>query len=189
MEIAVYCGSSLGNHKSYIQATKDLGEWIVKSEHTLIYGGGNIGLMGILADTVLAKGGKVTGIMPTFLMGNERAHTGLTTFIEVEDMSKRKQLMLSLSNVCIALPGGPGTLEEIIEAISWLRIGQSTNTCIFLNINQYYHPLKELLYNMVTQGFLDQNDYEQILFVESVEELDTIILNISLKYGYNSKKQ
>lgn len=155
MKIAVYCGSTLGKNEHYQALANELGHWMASNNHPLIYGGGNTGLMGTIANAVLENNGQVIGVMPTFLMQGERAHQHLTEFIQVETMSERKQLMLELSDICIALPGGPGTLEEIVEAISWLRIKQSTNPCIFFNVQSYYNHLELLFDHMVHDGFLN----------------------------------
>ena len=142
MKITVYCGASVGNNVAHQQAAIALGQWIAARQYTLVYGGGNAGLMGLLANTVLENGGKVIGIMPTFLQERELAHTGLTEMITVRSMPERKSKMIELGDVYIALAGGPGTLEEITEVISWARIGQNNNPCILFNSDGYYEPLK-----------------------------------------------
>ena len=113
MNITVYCGASLGNDSTYQAAAKKLGKWIADGQHTLVYGGGKLGLMGVVADTVLAHQGKVIGIIPQFLQDREVAHPNLTKTVIVESMSERKNKMIELGDAYIALPGGPGTLEEI----------------------------------------------------------------------------
>ncbi|MGF3076372.1 TIGR00730 family Rossman fold protein [Facklamia sp. P12955] len=162
MKIAVYCGASHGNRTVYTQAAIAFGEWIATNNYELIYGGGKVGLMGDIANSVLSHGGKVTGVMPQFLLDREIAHQGLSDLVVVESMAQRKQKMLDLSDVCVALPGGPGTLEEIVEAISWSRVGQNTNPCIFMNVNGYYNGLQKVYQQMVEEGFLLTEDYKQI---------------------------
>lgn len=177
MKITVYCGASLGNNPAHQQATITLGKWIATEKHTLVYGGGDAGLMGLLANTVLENGGKVIGIMPAFLQERELAHKGLTEMITVQSMSERKLKMIELGDAYIALAGGPGTLEEIIEVISWARIGQNNNPCILFNSDGYYDALSTFFDNMVTQGFLTQADREKTLFSDDLKEISTFIAN------------
>lgn len=175
MNITVYCGASLGLDPLHQQATKALGKWIAEQNHTLVYGGGKAGLMGLIADSVLENGGKVVGIIPTFLKEREIAHTGLSEMIVVESMSERKAKMIELGDAYIALPGGPGTLEEIAEVISWARIGQNNNPCILFNSNGYYQHLQGFFDNMVAQGFLTQADREKTLFSDDLAEIEHFI--------------
>lgn len=175
MKITVYCGASSGVNPIYQEKTIELGKWIVSKKHSLVYGGGNVGLMGILADTVLENGGQVTGIMPTFLKEREIAHPNLTELIVVPDMSTRKAKMIALGDVFIALPGGPGTLEEITEVISWSRIGQNDGPCILYNIAGYFNPLRDMYDRMVAAGFLSQTDQDNILFSDKIEEMEAFI--------------
>lgn len=177
MYITVYCGASLGNNPLHQQATIALGKWLVEQNHTLVYGGGKVGLMGLLADTVLQHGGKVIGIMPTFLQQREIAHTGVTEMISVSSMTERKQKMIELGQAYIALAGGPGTLEEISEVISWARIGQNNHPCILFNSDGYYEPLKTVFDKMVTEGFLTQQDREKTLFSDDLTEIEAFIAN------------
>lgn len=175
MNITVYCGASIGHNIAHQQATIALGKWIATQQHTLIYGGGNAGLMGLLANTVLENGGTVIGVMPTFLQERELAHTGLTKMITVHSMPERKSKMIELGDVYIALAGGPGTLEEITEVISWARIGKNNNPCILFNSDGYYEPLKAFFDNMVTQGFLSQSARDKTLFSDNLKEIETFI--------------
>lgn len=175
MKITVYCGASVGNNAAHQQAAISLGQWIAARQYTLVYGGGNAGLMGLLANTVLENGGKVIGIMPTFLQARELAHTGLTEMITVRSMPERKSKMIELGDVYIALAGGPGTLEEITEVISWARIGQNNNPCILFNSDGYYEPLKAFFDNMVVQGFLTQTDRDKTLFSADLGEIGAFI--------------
>ncbi|WP_416455146.1 TIGR00730 family Rossman fold protein [Streptococcus thermophilus] len=175
MNIAVYCGVSLGNNLAYENVAVELGKWIAANNNSLIYGDGNVGLMGILADTVIDSGSKVIGIMPTFLQERELAHDKLDSLEIVENMPLRKQRMLKLYDVCLAIPGGPGTLEEIAEAYSWIRVGQSSSPCIFLNINSYYDLLEQFFDKMVEEGFLSLVDRKALKFVSGIDELDQLI--------------
>lgn len=175
MRIAVYCGAHLGSNPAYEEAAEKLGQWIVEHDHELIYGGGKLGLMGIVADQVLASGGKVTGVMPTFLAQPERVHTGLTRLISVKDLDERKRVMMENADVCIALPGGIGTLEEIIEAYSWARVGQNNRPCIFYDTHDYYQLLRNFFDQMVTQQFLSKTDRQLVLFSLSLTEIEEFI--------------
>ncbi|QIW16610.1 Rossman fold protein, TIGR00730 family [Pasteurellaceae bacterium RH1A] len=175
MKITVYCGASLGNHPAHQEATKDLANWIVSNQHTLVYGGSRAGLMGLIADSVLAQGGKAIGIMPKFLQERELAHPALTEFVLVDTMAQRKAKMLELADACIALPGGPGTLEEITEVYSWARIGQNSSPCIFFNKQGFYNPVRQMYASMMEAGFLTQTDFDKLLFSEDLAEIEAFI--------------
>lgn len=175
MRIAVYCGAHLGADPAYQEAAKKLGNWIVENNHELVYGGSKLGLMGAVANSVLDKGGTVTGIMPKFLQDRERIHTGLTHLITVNDLDERKKAMMQHADVCLALPGGIGTLEEITEAYSWARVGQNNTPCIFFDVNNYYAPLQTFFDQMVEQNFLSHEDRQLVLFSDSLLEIDTFI--------------
>ncbi|WP_414052740.1 TIGR00730 family Rossman fold protein [Macrococcus animalis] len=177
MNIIVYCGASTGNESQYNDNAIELGKWIAEKNHTLVYGGGNVGLMATIANTVLEFGGKVIGVMPKFLADREISHPGLTELIIVENMSVRKNKILSIGDVCVALPGGPGTLEEIAEVISWSRIGQNDRPCILYNKSGYYDLLSAFFDNMVEKGFLTEVDRERIAFANSIEHLEREIVD------------
>lgn len=174
-KMAVYCGASLGNKTIYQEQTKELGQWMSQNGYDLVYGGGNVGLMGILADTVIEKGGKVIGIMPSFLLERELAHQHITEMHEVRDMHERKRKMIDLADCYLALPGGPGTLEEISEVVSWGRVGEHQNPCIFFNVDGYYDLLADFFDKMVADGFLTQTDREKVFFSDSLEEIQQFI--------------
>ncbi|MCO4616968.1 TIGR00730 family protein [Streptococcus infantarius subsp. infantarius] len=175
MNIVVYCGANVGTEEVYSYDTKKLGEWISKNNHQLVYGGGGVGLMKIIADSVLKNQGSVIGVMPEFLVSRELAHKNLTELILVDSMSQRKQTMIEMGEVFIALPGGPGTLEEITEVVSWSRIGKNDSPCIFFNSNGYYDFIQKFYNEMVDKQFLDKQDREKILFSDSLTEIQTFI--------------
>ncbi|MFD1416685.1 LOG family protein [Oceanobacillus jeddahense] len=177
MHIAVYCGASLGTDPAYQEAAKKVGKWIAENKHTLVYGGGKAGLMGVVADEVLANHGEAIGVIPDFLVERELSHPGLTSLEIVDSMTVRKNKMIALGNCYIALPGGPGTLEEIAEVISWARVGQNNNPCILFNQNGYYDSLARLYDEMVDNGFLSKQDRERILFSDSLEEMEAFIFS------------
>lgn len=175
MNIAIYCGSALGANPKYEQAAREIGEWIAERGNTLVYGGGNIGLMGIVANTVLSRGGRVIGVIPEFLVEHELAHEHLTEIHVTKTMQERKSEMISLADCYIALPGGPGTLEEISEVVSLARVGQHRNPCIFYNSTGYYDRLEAFFRHMVSEGFLDEPAFEKTLFAKKIEEMDDFI--------------
>lgn len=177
MNITVYCGANQGKNPVYKQAAIELSEWIVKNNNNLVYGGGKVGLMGIIADTVLQLGGEVIGVIPVFLKDREMAHKHLTKLYTVTTMDERKRKMLDLGNACIALPGGPGTLEEITEVFSWARVGQNNKPCIFYNVNHYYDLIEQFYNRMVTEEFLSIEDRNKLLFSNSLDEINTFIQN------------
>lgn len=177
MKITVFCGANNGRNEAYKENAMEVGKWIATNNHTLVYGGGKVGLMGIIADTVLEKNSEVIGIMPQFLVDREISHTGITEFIIVDDMSVRKAKLVDLGDVFIALPGGPGTLEEISQVISWVRVGKKDAPCILMNVDGYYDFLEQYFDKMVKEGFLTKEDRARILFAKSVSEMEEFIDN------------
>ena len=139
--ICVFCGSSSGSRPEYRTAAEDMGAELVRSNIGLVYGGGNVGLMGVLADTVLRAGGEAVGVIPQNLMAREVGHNGLTKLHVVRSMHERKALMADLSDAFVALPGGFGTLEEFCEAVTWTQLGLHAKPCGVLNVLAYYTPL------------------------------------------------
>ena len=177
MNIAVYCAASQSNCPAFDERTKELGKWMAQKNHTLVYGGGNSGLMGNVATAVMQTGGQVIGVMPQFLVDREIAKKDITTLHIVETMSQRKNKMIELSEVYIALPGGPGTLEEIAEVVSWVRVGQTNGICIFYNMEGYYNHLESFFNHMVTTNLLSKEDRNQIYFANNLEEIEKLIEN------------
>lgn len=175
MNITVYCGASAGSEPIYEQKASELGQWLAAHDITLVYGGGRTGLMGKLANAVLANGGKAIGVIPEFLKTAEEVHTGLTRLITVNTMSQRKDTMLQMGDAFIALPGGAGTLEEIAEAISAARLGRHAKPCILYNIHGCYDHLEKLFDHMVRAGFLNQAGREKANFVTSIEGIEKIL--------------
>ena len=152
--ICVFTGSSRGVHSEYADAAKELGIELVAREYELVYGGANVGLMGIIADAVLARGGKVTGVIPTDLAAREIAHEGLSELRVVSSMHERKLVMSELSNAIIALPGGLGTLEELFEMLTWAQLGMHKKPCGLLNIRGYFDQLLGFLDHAQSQRFI-----------------------------------
>ena len=169
MNICVFCGSGAGFHPVYSESAAKLGFLFAKASVRLVYGGGNIGLMGILADAVMNAGGKVTGVIPRFLMEKEVGHRGITDLEVVESMHQRKQRMADLADAFIALPGGWGTLEEISEILTWKQLGLINQRVVLLNTNHFFDPLLDQMRLMVKEGFL-QPGYFDFLHVEKTPE-------------------
>lgn len=152
--ICVYCGSSSGFSPSYAQAAQLLAKVFVENHVSLVYGGGNVGLMGIIADETMRLGGKVTGVIPKALLEKEVGHHGLTHLHIVKDMHERKAMMAELSDGFIAMPGGIGTLEELFETLSWSQLGFHEKPIGILNVDGFYDGLIDFLWHTVTEGFL-----------------------------------
>lgn len=152
--ICVYCASSSQVKESYFEAATSLGKIIASNNLQLLYGGGHRGLMGRIADTVLEHGGKVTGIIPRFMCEVEWNHTGLDELILVETMHERKEKMARMADAVVALPGGCGTLEELLEVITWKRLGIFTKPIIICNTDGYFDPLIEMLDRTVDEQFM-----------------------------------
>ncbi|HZY36959.1 MAG TPA: TIGR00730 family Rossman fold protein [Mucilaginibacter sp.] len=152
--VCVFCGANFNGDPVLKQAVDQLAEVMVRRDITLIYGGGKVGVMGILADAVLGRGGKAIGVMPRFLVDKEVGHPGLTELHIVENMHQRKQLMNDLSDAIIMLPGGFGTLEEFFEVLTWLQLGLHNHPTGILNVNGFYDLLLQQMDLMVEQRFL-----------------------------------
>ncbi|MBM4762858.1 TIGR00730 family Rossman fold protein [Bacillus sp. B15-48] len=176
--LAVFCGSSLGASEMYKMGAIELGKELAKRDITLVYGGSSIGLMGIIANTVLSEGGKVIGVIPRLLEEREISHNGLTELYKVETMHERKAKMAELSDGFVVLPGGTGTLEEFFEMFTWGQIGVHDKPCGLLNINRYYDPLISLFNHMVEQGFLQDKFRASTL----VEESPTLLIQKFYEY-------
>lgn len=175
MNITVYLGANEGNTPALKAAVQELGRWIGESGNALIYGGSRSGLMGALADSVLAAGGEVTGVEPEFFVKGELQHDGLTELIVTKDMTERKTKMIELGDAFIAFPGGTGTLEEIAEVMSKVSLKWLSAPCILYNLNGYYDSLKELLLHMQEKGLSSKERQEGIYFAKNLEEIKGII--------------
>jgi uncharacterized protein (TIGR00730 family) len=152
--ICIFCGSSPGENSVYEQAAQSVGRLLSRRGIELVYGGGNVGLMGALANACLEAGGRVIGVIPQSLVDKEVAHTGLTELRVVGSMHERKFLMAELSDAFIALPGGYGTWEELFEMLTWSQLQIHRKICAILNVNGYYDPLLKMADNAVGEGFL-----------------------------------
>jgi uncharacterized protein (TIGR00730 family) len=161
--VAVYCGSRFGDSPAFAQAARTLGELIGRSGVTLVYGGGRVGLMGTVADAVMASGGQVVGVIPQALMDREVGHSGLTELHVVQTMHERKQLMAERADAFISLPGGIGTLEELYEVWSWQQLGYHDKPVALLNVDGYYDPLLEFHGAMHSRGFVSDAQFNALL--------------------------
>ena len=169
--ICVFCGSSEGNDNKIISAASQLGEALAKNEITLVYGAAKIGIMGLIAKSVLESNGKVIGIIPEFLKLKEVVHLGLTELITTQNMHERKLLMQKKSDAFITMPGGMGTMEELFELITWLQLGLHSKPIGLLNVNHFYDDLILMLEKMVKKGFLTLDNFELLLVDDNIDSL------------------
>ena len=164
--ICVYCGSSPGNHPKFVELARLTGRLLAERGIRLVYGGGNVGLMGACADAVLSAGGEVVGVIPEHLMNKELGHRGVTELHIVKDMHERKALMIALADGFISLPGSIGTFEETFETMTWSQLGLHPKPCGILNLDGYYDPLIALLENSVNNGFM-RKEHLGLLYVDT----------------------
>jgi uncharacterized protein (TIGR00730 family) len=169
--LCVFCGSSSGNHPGYSEVARQAGTFLARSNITLVYGGGRVGLMGSLADAVLTAGGRVIGVIPQMLMDKEVGHTGLTELHVVRTMTERKLLMGELSDAFVALPGGIGTMDELFEVWTWTQLELHRKPCGVLNHNGYYDSLVAFLHHCVQEGFLRPRHRAALLVESEIEPL------------------
>jgi uncharacterized protein (TIGR00730 family) len=178
--ISVFCGSNFDGNPVLLKAVNDLADVMVEKDISLVFGGGRVGVMGLIADAVLKRGGRAIGVIPQFLMDKEVGHTGLTELIITENMHQRKQKMADLSDGVITLPGGFGTMEEFFEVLTWLQLGLHGNPIGLLNVDGFYDPLLMQIDLMVEKKFLKPLNRELVLsdhdpktLIEGMEKFDT----------------
>jgi uncharacterized protein (TIGR00730 family) len=169
--ICVFCGSSQGSRPEYRTAAEEMGRELVRRNVGLVYGGGKVGLMGVIADAVLKAGGEAVGVIPEHIMSREIGHEGLTKLHVVHSMHERKALMADLSDAFIAMPGGFGTLEEFCEVVTWTQLGLHAKPCGILNVLGYYTPLLAMFDHAVEERFLKPENRALVLARESAAEL------------------
>ncbi len=179
-KICVYCASSTQIKENYFLAAASLGEIIAKEKLTLLYGGGHRGLMGKIADTVLDAGGEVIGIIPEFMCEVEWNHTGLTELILVGSMHERKEMLLRMADAVVALPGGVGTFEELLEAITWKKLGLYRNPIVIVNTDGYYDPLIEMLNRSVDENFMGVDHRNMWIVVDAPDEVLAAVQNSAI---------
>ncbi len=165
-QVTIYCASSPKVPQVYFDAAEELTRYLVEAGYGIRYGGGAKGLMGIVADTALKQGGKITGVIPGFMIDVEWEHKGVSEMIHVKTMHQRKELLIHNTEAVIALPGGIGTLEELFEVMSWKKLGQFPHPIVLLNTNGYYDPLIEMSKRMVNGSFM-RPEHENIWKVVS----------------------
>jgi len=169
--LAIFCGSSAGNNPIYKEEAYQVGKLLAEKGIEVVYGGGKVGLMGVVADAALEHGGKVIGVIPEKLMEWEVGHNGLTELHIVKTMHERKAMMADLSDGFVALPGGIGTMEEIIEVFTWHQIGYHNKPCAFLNSAGYYDKFFAFVDHSVEEGFLSKQQHDELIIEETFEKL------------------
>jgi len=177
--ICVYCGSNRGKSAEFLESARTLAGELVQRDIGLVYGGASVGIMGEIADTVLARGGEVIGVIPQALVDKEVSHTGLTELRIVNSMHERKEIMADLAQGFIALPGGLGTMEEIFEVLTWAQLGFHQKPCALLNVKGYYNRLTQFLDHAVAQGFIADTHREMLLVEENPHSLLEIMASYS----------
>lgn len=169
--IGVFCGSSIGAKEVYSQAAVELGSLMVSNGIELIYGGGKVGLMGVIADTILASGGSVVGVIPKLLLEKEVGHDAVTEMKIVSSMSERKNLIGELSAAFIAMPGGFGTLDEVMEVLTYFQLGISEKPVGFLNVNGFYNPLIAMFDRILEERFMKYEHRHNVIFRDNPKDL------------------
>ena len=166
--VSVFCGSSPGRSDSYLHSASALGRGLAKNGIRIVYGGGGVGMMGAVADAALAAGGEVVGVIPKFLAEREVSHKALSAVHVVETMHERKQLMFELSEAACALPGGLGTLDEVVELVTWRQLGLHTRPMVIVSTDGYWEPLQALTRSVIEHGFAHAESAVLMDFVPDV---------------------
>ncbi len=175
--IGVFCGSSIGARKIYSEKAAELGRLMAGKKIDLIFGGGKVGLMGVIADSLMEKGGKAIGVIPTALQEKEVGHDGLDEMIVVDNMSNRKNKINDLSDAFIAMPGGFGTLDEVMEVLTYFQLGWSEKPVGFLNIDGYYDHLIKFLDHIAEEKFMKVEHRHNVIFENEPQKLLDTLLN------------
>ncbi|MAY73649.1 MAG: TIGR00730 family Rossman fold protein [Phycisphaerae bacterium] len=174
--VAVFCGSNVGVREDYAALAKTVGRELARRGRPLVYGGGRLGLMGVVADATLEAGGQVIGVIPDFMVRKEHAHEGATELIVVESMHERKAIMAERAGAGLTMPGGVGTFDELFEAITWNQLGLQAKPIGVLSVSGYYEPLRDLLNAAELEGFLPSSTRESIRFGDdAVALLDALL--------------
>lgn len=169
--ILIYCGSSAGHNEIYKTIATHVGKTLASQGLNLVYGGGSVGLMGTVADAILANGGEAIGVIPSFMESWEVQHKGLTECIVTQTMHTRKQIMAEKSDAVIALPGGWGTLDELFEILTWRQLGLHKMPVGILNTNGFYDPMMIMLEKMVAEGFVKEANLKMLIVDDNIESL------------------
>jgi hypothetical protein len=178
--VCVFCGSAAGARPSYSAAARELGLSLAQQGITLVYGGGRLGLMGILADAALGAGGRVIGVIPRMLIERELAHPNLTRQHVVSTMHERKTLMAEMSDAFVGLPGGMGTFDELVEIVTWAQLGLHAKPVVLANIDGYFAPLYTMLDNAVAEGFVNAESRARWRNAQNVESVVGILMKEGL---------
>lgn len=176
MNVCVFCGSNTGLNPVYAESAGKLGSLLAQNNMPLVYGGGKVGIMGVLADAVMANGGEVYGVIPDFLMKREVGHGQITHLEIVDSMHDRKQRMADLADAFMAFPGGWGTLEELAEILTWKQLGLLTEPIVLLNINQFFTPLLNQMRSMAQEGFLHAEHLKNLQVANTPQEAISYII-------------
>ena len=180
MNVAVYCGSKSGSSDNFTEAAKRLGTWLAENGHTLVYGGGNTGLMGAVADAALAAGGEVIGVLPTNVpLIKGRRHEGLTSIIDTPDMASRKSEMIRLADAFIALPGGIGTLDEISEVMALTSLGVFRAPVVFFDTDGFYDSMKTFLDDITSRDFARDGSFDNVYFTDDLDKIGALFAEAS----------
>jgi uncharacterized protein (TIGR00730 family) len=174
-KLAVFCGARLGRRPAYQAAARELGGALAKGGWGLVYGGGRVGLMGEIADATLVAGGYVTGVIPAFLNRQEILHPDLASCHTVGDLFERKSMMMEIADAFVALPGGIGTYDELLEVIAWRQLGQLDKPVAVLDIEGYFQPWLASLRHAVDAGFVDHVELDKLHVVPTVQALCTLL--------------
>ena len=181
--VAVYCGSATGNDPAFLAEARALGKALAEAGIGVVYGGANVGLMGAMADAALAAGAEVIGVLPEILAGREIAHTGLTRLETVSTMHQRKARMVALADAFLILPGGYGTLDEMLEIITWSQLRLHTKPCILINTLGYWNGLLAFLDHTVEAGFLKPENRALVLVAANAEEAIKAVISDQKEAG------
>lgn len=174
--VCVFCGSRKGNNEVYSEAADHFGRELAAREMTLVYGGGNVGLMGSVASAALKHGGRVVGVIPDFLTQREMAHEGLSENLVVDDLFERKAMMIERADAFVALPGGIGTYDEVLEVIAWRQLRQLRQPIGLLNVAGFFNPFMQLLEHTATEGFVSAGEIEHLIVDDNpVTLLDALL--------------
>ena len=185
-KVCVYCASSNQCDKVYRDAAFEVGSLLAQNNISIVYGGSSAGSMGALADDAIKHGGRITGILPEFLNTIERAHTGLDDLIVVNDLHERKRMMIEGVDGVVSLPGGIGTFEELLEAMTWKRLGLHPLPIVLVNTNNYFEPLIQLIDKAISERFLNQDQRNIFDTVKYPEELISALLSGRTVDNFNS---
>ena len=176
-KVCVYCASSSKVNSQYVETARKLGKILTENDLELVYGGGSVGLMGVLADSVLENGGRVTGVIPRFMVEVEWQHNGLTELVLTETMHERKEKMAELADAVVALPGGCGTMEELLEMITWKQLGIHSQPIVIVNVNEYYTHLLAQFQQAADELFMRPQHLEMWSVVTDADEVLRAIEN------------